>query len=124
MSATSENSFIREGAGYDLLRRLPKYLAISFNQISLKSWRAFLGVEVLYGKGGRHLTLEEFFHCFRPLDISKSKGIYSFIPRKLLLRLICKTPDSNRDWKNRYFFLRGTRWICPPTEEVPQFETT
>ena len=25
-------------------------------------------------------------------------------------------PDSNRNWKNRYFFVKKTEWICRPKE--------
>ena len=25
-------------------------------------------------------------------------------------------PDSNRNWKNRYFFIKGTEWVCRPEE--------
>ena len=67
-------------------------------------------MEVLYGamsNGARRLTVREFLHCY-PLDeIDKSRGIYSFAPRSLLLKVIFETPDSNRDWKSCYFFLEG-----------------
>ena len=33
------------------------------------------------------------------------------MPRSPLLRLICENPDSNRDWKSRYFFLEGDEWM-------------
>ena len=56
--------------------------------------------------------MEEFFHCYRPDEIAQSKGMYNFVPRSLLLRLVCETLDSNRNWKNRYFFMEGDRWIC------------
>ena len=63
---------------------------------------------MLYGilsKGSRHLTVEEFFHYYHPSEIVKSKGIYSFLPRKLSLRLVYETLDSNWNWKNWYFFI-------------------
>ena len=25
-------------------------------------------------------------------------------------------PDSNRNWKNRFFFVKGTDWVCRPDE--------
>ena len=43
-----------------LHRRLPQYLGLSVNQISLNAWRVFLSVEVLYGAmsdGARRLTI-------------------------------------------------------------------
>ena len=100
-----------------LHRRLLQYLGLSVTQISPNAWRVFIGVEVLYGAmsdGARRLTVEEFFHCYRPTEIVKSKGMYSFAARSPLLRLVSDTPDSNRDWKSRYFFLEGDEWMCRP----------
>ena len=42
--------------------------------------------------------------------------MYNFVPRKSVLKVIYETPDSNRDWKSRYFFLKGDGWICHPRE--------
>lgn len=84
----------------DLHRRLAQYLGVTITQIAPNAWRIFLGAEVLYGvlsKGRRRLTLEEFFHCYRPSKITKSRGTYSFLARKLSLRLVCDTPNSNQD---------------------------
>ena len=80
-------------------------------------------MEVLYGAmsdGFRSLTVWEFLHCYRPDEIDKSRGMYSFVPRKSVLKVIYETPDSNRDWKSHYFFLevtagyvtRGRRTSC------------
>ena len=72
-------------------------------------------MEVLYGAmsdGARSLIVWEFLHCHRPDEIDKSKGMYSFVPRKSVLKVIYETPDSNRDWKSRYFFLEGDGWMC------------
>ena len=93
-----------------LHRELLKYLGLSVNQISPNAWRVFIAMEVLYGamsNGARSLTVREFLHCYRPDKIDKSKGMYSFIPRKSILKVIFETPDSNRDWKSCYFFLEG-----------------
>ena len=76
-------------------------------------------MEVLYGamsNGSRSLTVREFLHCYRPDKIDKSRGMYSFVPRKFVLKVIYETPDSNRDWKSRYFFLEGDGWMCHPRE--------
>ena len=70
----------------------------------------FLGAEVLYGvlsKGRRQLTVEEFFHYYRPFEIVKSRGFYNFLLRKTVHRLVYETPDSNQNWKNWYFFIQG-----------------
>ena len=42
--------------------------------------------------------------------------MYSFVPKSPLLRLVCETPDSNRNWKSRYFFMEGDEWMCRPDD--------
>ena len=98
---------------------LLKYLGLSVSQISPNAWRVFIAMEVLYGamsNGARELTVWEFLHCYSPDEIDKSKGMYSFVLRKYVLKVIFETPDSNRDWKSRYFFLEGDGWMCHPGE--------
>ena len=112
-------------AGFRLLlsalhHRLAQYLGLAVTQISPNAWRIFLGAEVLYrvlSKGSCRLTLEEFFHCYHLSEIVKSRGIYSFLARKPLLRLVYETPESNRNWKNRYFFVLGDNWLCHLDEQ-------
>ena len=38
-----------------------------------------------------------------------------------MLKVIYETPDSNKDWKSRYFFLEGDDWMCHPrdTKHMP-----
>ena len=86
-----------------LHRELLKYLGLSVNQISPNAWKAFIAMEVLYGaisNGARSLTVREFLHCYRSDEIDKSKGMYSFVLRKSVLKVIYETSDSNRDWKS------------------------
>ena len=102
-----------------LKRELLWHLGLSVSQISPNAWRVFIAMEVRYGAmsdGARSLTIREFFHCYCPDEIDKSKGMYSFVPRKSVLKVIYETPDSNRDWKSRYFFLEGDGWMCHPRE--------
>ena len=76
-------------------------------------------MEVLYGAmsgGSRSLTVREFLHCYRLDEIDKSRGMYSFVPRKSILKVIYETSNSNRDWKSHYFFLEGDGWMCHPGE--------
>ena len=103
---------------------LLKCLGISINQVSPNAWRVFIAMEVLYGamtNGARSLTVREFFHCYRLDEIDKSRGMYSFVPRSSLLKVIYETPDLNRDWKSCYFFLEGDDWMCRPrdTKHMP-----
>ena len=93
-----------------LHHELLKYLGLSINQVSPNAWRVFIIMEVLYGAmtdGTRRLTVKEFLHCYHMDEIDKSTGMYSFVPKSPLLKVIYETPDSNRDWKSRYFFLEG-----------------
>ena len=102
-----------------LKRELLQHLGFSVSQISPNAWRVFIAMEVLYGamsNGSRSLTVREFLHCYRPDEIDKSRGMYSFVPRKSVLKVIYETLDSNRDWKSRYFFLEGDGWMCHPGE--------
>ena len=85
-------------------------------------------MKVLYGAmsdGARRLTVKEFFHCYRPNEIAQSKGMYSFLPRSPLLRLMCETPNSNKNWKSRYFFMEGDEWMCclADTDHMPVDKT-
>ena len=107
-----------------LHRELLQYLGLSVNQISPNALRVFIAIEVLYGAmtdGVKRLTVREFLHCHRPDEIDRSGGIYSFVPRSPLLKVIYNTLDSNRDWKSRYFFLMGDGWMCHPrdTDHMP-----
>ena len=102
-----------------LKRELLKHLGLFVSQISSNAWRVFIAMEVLYGTMSddvRSLTVREFLHCYHPDEIDKSKGMYSFVPRKSVLKVIYETPDSNHDWKSRYFFLKGDGWMCHPGE--------
>ena len=69
--------------------------------------------------------MREFLHCYHPNEIAQSKGMYSFVPRSPLLRLVCETPDSNRNWKSQYFFMEGDEWMCCPGDnEFMPVDTT
>ena len=98
---------------------LLRHLGLSVNQISPNAWRVFIAMEILYdamSDGAKRLTVREFLHYYRPDEIDRSRGIYSFVPRSPLLKVIYDTPDSNRDWKSRYFFLEGDSWMCRPRD--------
>ena len=96
---------------------LLKCLGLSINQVSPNAWRIFIAMEILYGAitdGAKFLMGREFLHCYCSDEIDKSRGVYSFVPRSPLLKVIYETPNSNRDWKSRYFFLEGDGWMCHP----------
>ena len=94
-----------------LHRQLVDYLGLSVSQIAPNTWRTFIGVEILWGSlsgGNRQLTLDEFFYCYKPHHISSSKRTYHFAVREKDLKLVSDMPDSNRNWKSRFFFIEGT----------------
>ena len=98
-------------------RELLKCLGLVVNQVSLNALRVFIAMEVLYGAmtdDAKRLTVREFLHCYHPDEIDKSRGMYSFVPKSPLLKVIYETSDSNRDWKSHYFFLEGDGWMCRP----------
>ena len=87
--------------------QLADFLGLSITQIAPNAWRTFIGAEILWGNlsgGHRQLTLDEFFYCYSPHHIASSKGTYHFNVREKGLRLVSDMPDSNRNWKSRYFF--------------------
>ena len=94
-----------------LHRQLVDFLGLSVSQIVPNAWRTFIGAEILWGSlsgGNRQLTLDEFFYCHRPHYIASFKETCHFIVREKDLKLVSDMPDSNRNWKSRYFFVEGT----------------
>ena len=74
-----------------LHRELLHYKGLSVTQISPNAWRVFIAMEILYGamsNGRRRLTVREFLHCYRPDEIDRSRGMYSFASRSPLLKVI------------------------------------
>ena len=99
--------------------QLVDYLGLSVSQIAPNAWRTFIGAEILWGSlsgGNRQLILDEFFYCYRLHHISFSKGTYHFAIREKDLKLVSDMPDSNRNWKSRFFFVEGTDWVCREEE--------
>ena len=44
------------------------------------------------------------------------QGTYHFSVREKDLKLVSDMPDSNWNWKNRFFFVEGTDWVCREEE--------
>ena len=103
--------------------QLANFLGLSVSHIAPNAWSIFIGAGILWGclSGGNHkLSLDEFLfiYFYRPQHIVSYQGIYHFAARKESLRLVSDMPDSNRNWKGRYFFVQGTDWVCRPKEWV------
>ena len=100
-------------------RQLVDYLGLSVSQIAPNAQRTFIGAEILWESlsgGNCQLMLDEFFYCYRPHHISSSKGTYHLTVREKDLKLVSDMPDSNRNWKSRFFFFEGTDWVCHEEE--------
>ena len=83
-----------------LHHELLKCLGLSVNPVSPNAWRVFIAMKVLYGaitNGARSLMVREFLHCYHIDEIDKLRGMYSFVPRSPLLKVIYETLNSNRD---------------------------
>ena len=104
-----------------LHRQLANFLGLSVSQIAPNAWRTFIGAKILWGRlsrGNRQLTLDKFFYCYKPHYIASSKGTYHFTIREKDLKLVSDMPDSNRNWKSKYFFVERMDWVCRQEEWV------
>ena len=45
-----------------------------------------------------------------------SKGRTTLPLREKDLKLVFDMPDSNRNWKSKFFFVEGTDWVCREEE--------
>ena len=97
-----------------LHRRLASDLGVSVSQITPNAWRIFIKAEVLWGqlsRGNCSLTLEEFFYCYKPQEIPRSKSFYNFVCHRAALKLISDMFDFNCQWKARFFFVQRVNWV-------------
>ena len=104
-----------------LHRQLVDFLGLSISQITQNAWRIFISAEILQGhlSGGKPSAYTgRVFYCYRPHYIASFKGMYHFTVREKDLKLVSDMPDSNRNWKSRYFFVKGTDWVCYSKEWV------
>ena len=94
-----------------LHRQLANFLGLSVSQIAPNAWRIFIEAKILWGRVSSEncqLSLDEFFWCYKPQHIVSPQGIYHFATWEKALRLVSNMPDSNRNWKGKYFFVKGT----------------
>ena len=64
----------------------------------------------------RYERLPNFCFWCGHLDHMDKQKINKVATWKKALRLALDMPDSNRNWKGRYFFVKGTDWVCRPEE--------
>lgn len=66
--------------------------------------------------GHRGFSLDKFLYCYKPQQIFASQEFYNFMRYKASLELVYDMPDSNHNWKNKYFFVQGSNWVCIPNK--------
>lgn len=63
-------------------------------------------------------TLEKFFYCYEPQEIAQSKGFYNFLCCQAALRSVSDMPESNHQWKSRFFLSKGLIGCESPTNGI------
>lgn len=102
-----------------LTRMLMQRLGIAISQLAPNSRCTFMGALVLWGimsEGQETLSLNEFLYCHKPVRVPKVKRMYYFKCRKEERKLVTEFPSFNRDWKRKFFFVNGSKWVCSPEE--------
>ena len=104
-----------------LTRKLLRRLGVAISQLAPNTWRAFVGAQVLRGvmsDGWESLSLYEFLYYYKPLLVPLAKGVYYFKCRKKKYSLVTEIPSSNRDRKEKFFFICSAdcyvdqRWLA------------
>ena len=92
----------------ELTRKLLRRLRIAISQLAPNSWPAFIGAQILWGimsEGQEALYLDEFLYCYKLICAPKAERMYYYKCRKRERQLVTKIPSSNRDWKEKFFFV-------------------
>ncbi|XP_075664768.1 uncharacterized protein LOC142634353 [Castanea sativa] len=103
------NAFARE-----LLTRL----GIGLCQLNPNAWRLVVSMQILWREvfeGDCPLTVDEFLFCYKPSEISQSRGFYQFTARRKDCRIIKSLVTSDRSWKTEFFFVSGF-WAGRPAD--------
>uniref|UniRef100_A0A2N9F733 Uncharacterized protein n=1 Tax=Fagus sylvatica TaxID=28930 RepID=A0A2N9F733_FAGSY len=96
-----------------LMRELLDRLNLAPGQLAPNAWRTVVGSMVMWKvlSGGKDdLTVDELLFCYKPCQISASKGFWTLSMRQRGLKLIVGNPSSNREWKDDYVFVCGDNW--------------
>ena len=103
------NAFARE-----LLTRL----GVGLCQLNPNAWRLIVSMQILWREvfeGDCPLTVDEFLFCYKPSEISQSRGFYQFTARRKDCRIIKSLVTSDRSWKTEFFFVSGL-WAGRPAD--------
>ena len=66
-------------------------------------------------EGNCPITVDEFFYCYKPSEITQSTGSYQFLSRGSQFSLIRGCSSSDRLWKKEFFFIFGD-WVGDPID--------
>jgi hypothetical protein len=106
-----------------LMRELLDRLNLAPGQLAPNAWRTVVGCMVMWkvlSDGEDDLTVDELLFCYKPCQISASKGFWSLNMRQRGLKLIVGTPLSNREWKDDFVFVCGDNWeglVCEKDDD-------
>ena len=106
------------------MRELLDRLNLAPGQLEPNAWRTVVGSMVMWKvlSGGKDdLTVDELLFCYKPVQIPASKGFWSLNMRQRGLKLIVRTPSSNREWKDDYVFVCGENWEGLVSEKDDDF---
>ena len=93
-------------------------LGLGVCQLNPNAWRLVISMQILWKEvfgRDRPLTVDEFLYCYKPSEISQSKGFYQFTARGNDCRLIKSLATFDRRWKTKYIFVSGF-WAGNPVD--------
>ncbi|XP_059636127.1 uncharacterized protein LOC132278350 [Cornus florida] len=91
---------------HPFVEEILSHLKIAPSQIAPNSWRIIIGCLIVWGKcGNGRLTVNQFLHFYYPKK--KKDNFWYFQCRSKKTFLLVATPENNKGWKSRFFFISG-----------------
>ncbi len=102
-----------------IIRDVLFYFNLAPNQIVPNSWRHLVGCASLWAAMSENktpLTTDVFAHIYQVKESPSGYGWFYFTKRDRIPHLI-DVPNSNRYWKDKFFFVSGSGWEFPSWDE-------
>jgi hypothetical protein len=102
------------------------HFCLAPSQITPNGWRILAGFVVLCHGAGVPLSVAVFRHFFKLGSYATLRGWYFFVAKKdkAAGTLFTGLPDSNKGWKETFFFLTSPEpWSCPVHWGEPPSQT-